>query len=426
MQLKHYTSLLFVILTISACKQGNEPLNEDLTKLNDKLTFELNGTFNMPEWVDLESDKQEQAKAFTLRHNDKGYPKIRLSGIEDEGLAFEAFPSSVWLYTPSNSYNFRIDVEDHGQADPTISGTNKSYGTGPNNRGVSRIIKRGDKYHVMVKYEVSARQGQPTTYSGESYPSVYAPGTRAFVAFNHHRADTRGASIHRLYMPHVHNVLAKSPIPPLPPLKHIPGDFIVAESSTTRDNSKRFKLPFISKYADLSTLETQTKAVTQTNFYMAGALLALKFENKQTRPIHIRKILVKSNNLAFSGFYELWKRHPDKANNLPSSTHTRPFFARSEGGETSDDRRKAVYEFDIQDEAGNAYHLAPKAKTSGRFYLWGGIDTKANSAGNITELRVQYSVGSTIETTNVINIAPRTGSGQFEEGKAYIITIPIQ
>lgn len=429
MNIKHYTSLLFIALAFSACKQSQEPISEDTTKKENKFTVEINGTFHMPEWVDLESGEEDQAKAFTLRPNAQGYPKIRLSGIEDNNLAFETFPSSVWIYNQTSGYNFRIDVEDSKQESHTLTGTNKSNGSSAANRGISRIIKKGDKYHAMVKYEVSGKQGQPSSYSGENYPSTYPTGTRAFVAFGHY-FHPQGTSVHRLYMPKIHDVKVNSAPPQMDPLTHIPqnGDFVVAENSISKSEGKNFKLPFISKYADLSTIEAPTKAVTNTNFYMAGALLALRFKNNKSSSISIRKIHVKSNNLAFSGFYELWHNHPDQSNNLPQASRTRPFFARTDGGTETPKRRNTVYAIPIQNSNGGPHTLNTGSTSSGRFYLWGGIDELTANTNGITQIQVEYSIGTGTTTykTKIINIAPKTAPNRFEEGKAYIITVPVQ
>lgn len=429
MSVKYSIAISLALLVLGACGQREEPnFLSTNTQNAERISIELSGVVHMPEWVDLESQGDEKLRAFTLKHNQAGYPKIRLSDIEDNDADFEAFPTSVWLYNARTSYDLRIDVEDYGGADSAIYGPNRSYGGSPERRGVSRIIKKGDKYHVMVKYEASARQGQPATGLGENYPTPYALGTRVFVAFNHHRSDAVRQSIHRLYMPKVHNVLSSvTGAPQLDELRHIPGDFVVAESSNIKDDSKRFRLPFFSKYADFATLTTGTQAITSTNFYMAGVLLALKFENKTSSPIYIQKIHTKSNNLAYSGYYELWKSHKDLSNNMPSITRTRPFFARADGVPGSTNRRNAVYTMDIKNELGSVYSLQSGERTAGRFYLWGGIDESSRS-GNTTSIQVEYSLTPTGPTlkTKLIDISPQTSSRKFEEGKAYVITIPIK
>lgn len=426
--IKSLVFLLLGLVSLGACKDSQAP---HFAKPNvveeEKTVVALSGTFNMPEWVDLEDENEDIPKAFTLRPNKNGYPKIRLSGIEDDNKAFESFPSSVWLYKPGKVLDLRIDVEDHEGEKPVLTGTNQSFGSTAARRGVSRIIKKGDKYHVLVKYEVSNKQGQATpSPTGDSYPKPYPTGTRAFVAFNHHHNPQPGSSIHRLYMPKLHNT-TNGTIPQLDALQHVSGDYVVAEAGAAREASKRFKLPFMSKYADLSTLVSGTEAFTTTNFYMAGALLALKFKNQTGRNITVNKIHVKSDNLAFSGFYELWSDHPDMptSGTLPSAQRTRPFFARSDGKQYSQQRRNATYQIDIKNDAGGSYLLSTTATTTGRFYLWGGID-EATGSGSTTRVQVEYTARGASTKSKVIDITPKAGAKKFEEGKAYIITIPIQ
>lgn len=433
MKRRYYILSLLPALLWTSCKHSEDvaPKQEQLS-----MTVNISGTFEMPEMMELDEDGS--MRAFTLRRDEKGYPKIRLTGIEDNGAKYEAFPSTVWLHSGSRASNFRIDVEDYGQdPDRTVTSlngaTNKSNGPTADNRGVSRIIKKGDRYHVLISYEVTGKQGQPShsTSGSENYPTTYADGTRAFAVFNHHRNDVSGQSIHRIYMPKVHNVKDNAPIPQLDDLKEVVGDYIVAEASHTKDITKAFKLPFMSNFANVSFIQSsRTAAATETKFYMAGALLVLKFRNGAKRPVTIKKIYTKSNNLAYTGFYEIWHSHGE-GSTLPGDDK-RPRFVRNESATTkSTELRNNIYPIGIKTESGGAYTLASGQTSTGAFYLWGGID-QSSQAGNRTTLQVEYFYGDTESTTNparrtrTIDIAPKTAPNKFEEGKAYLITIPIE
>lgn len=429
-------------MSFGACKQSEAKHEKEEAQ---SIRINISGTVELPEWVDLdhEGEGTDKTKAFTLRHNEQGYPKIRLSGIEDGNQKFEAFPSSVWLYTPNWVIPNPISVEDYG-GDPDrvttqLSGTNKSSGSDANARGVSRIIKKGDTYHVLISYEVTGHQGKLFGPTDDPYPNNYRTlnNLRAFAALGHQYRTSNGrpdGSKHRIYMPKPHTTNTTTVLQ-LDPLKHIPEDFIVGEASSTRVHGQTFfKLPFFSNYANLSQVDSPTAAGTATRFHMAGVLLALKFDNRTGREIIIHKIHTRSNNLCYSGYYELWKEHrhsqAPRYNTLPTGATLAPFFARSDQHINDEVRHRAVYPIDIQDENGGTYRLqaqGEQAKTSGRFYLWGGIDLSRH-AGQTTLLQVEYSYADTPNErvyAEAIDLAPKTAPNKFEEGKAYLITVPI-
>lgn len=438
MKSRYYTLLALGLMALGACNK--EEVRQDGGE-GQSVIVSITGSVKLPEWVDLDHEGEEGAlRAFTLRPDDQGFPKIRLSGIEDRGLSYEPFPSSVWLYSTTGAWDGRIDVDDNqenpNRQNTNLSGTNRSNGSSAATRGVSRIIKKGDAYHVLISYEASGKQGQPSYLpeaNRQQYPNYQQGSTRVFVAFGHHYTAQTGHSLHRLYMPRPHQTGETSTPPTLDPLKHTLGDFVVAESSAVRRHGQTtFKIPLISNYANLSTVASPTAAGTETQFHMPGALLALKFDNRTGADITIKKVHTRSNNLAYSGYYELWNGHNAKAgdkytNNIPSGVASTPFFARD--NVTGDNKRSHVYTADVQDEQGGAYSLAAGAKSQGRFYLWGAIDqSKSTSVGNTTLLQVEYSYNDDLNAvyySEAINIAPKTAPNKFEEGKAYLITVPV-
>lgn len=76
-----------------------------------------------------------------------------------------------------------------------------------------------------------------------------------------------------------------------------------------------------------------------------------------------------------------------------------------------------------------AFTLRPNERgyqTQGRFYLWGGFPE--GTLRNETLIQVKYSFADAPDVTyfsRTVNISPKSGSGKFEEGKAYLITVPI-
>ncbi|MDO4692138.1 MAG: hypothetical protein Q4A64_04615 [Porphyromonadaceae bacterium] len=459
-------ALGLALLFWSACGKVADVSLGSEQQVSAPVQLSISGSVDQPEWVDMEG---EGLRAFTLKPNAQEYPKIHLPEVEQKG--FESFVSCVWLFPKSvknrdpHKQALRIYVEDNqgdvgrrdSHASPNTSNT--SIIKGSSGKGISRIVKKDGKYRVLVGFHVPKEVKQGSLYNSMLETFRAGEEYNIFVALNPlFRKDSEtGASIHRIHYPVPHAVDPgglKEP-PPLPPLRVVSSQdlYVVGQSTTdaahltkNQDNAvptHAFVLPFFSRFGEKLNLEEVNGKLSHgsalsVRFKMVGVLLALKFENKIGRPIKLKKLYTKSSHLAYSGFYELWplvpnERYPDFQNSTFGNTIRVPFFMRTVVKGTSDALRNATYKFDIQDNNGNALpSIAPRAASNGRAYLWGAIDLdKTNTGSKSTRCQVVYEYENQPGVqyiSKVVDLSQKKSGGKvtFEEGKAYLITVPIE
>lgn len=451
-------ALASILLILVACNKHEEIASRPTT-----LQFSASGSLVQPEWVDLESNTND-SRAFMLKPNNREYPKIDLPVVQNNG--FEPFVSVVWLFSKNNrnSTGLRIYVEDNNDPNKKDSHAddNTSNTSIPNNgKGISRIIMKDGKYRVLIGFNVP--RGHTTRKKSNSMIGTFLPQEQynVFVALNPPiRRDSETTSIHRIHFPITHNVegrdLTEEGIPKLPPLKYVQNgqSYIVGQSATdmsqirqpddTGYNPNTFNMPFFSRFGETLTTENRNGSLTHgaaitAQFRMAGVLLALKFKNNTGRKIKVKKIKTQSSHLAYSGYYELWhkiagKRYTNEKNSTFDNVAGVPFFSRSVREDRSDFLRGSTYEFSLQDVSNKplAVGIEPRQSANGRVFLWGAIDMDESHTGpKETRCQVIYEYEDepgVSYISKMIKLHERRGGGtvNFEDGKAYLITVPIE
>lgn len=452
MNMKHYIALGLTLpmLALYACKKEEAPQPQPI---DEPISVSITGTFHQPEWVDLDAEGEDGLRNFVLRPNAQGYPKVVLTDLENstDPNAFEPYPTSVFLYNGSNGEtpNIRLEVEDDMDRNkghnPDVGGTNKVSGNTPAERGTSRIVKKGDKYHVLVGFETSGTRGRslgsnaqwPATFTEQSY---YV----AIVLNAANRYDDN--SQHRIYVPHRHptNVDTNAtgiPFTSMPPVKHTVGDYLLATPMETgkANNGVRgegfFKMPVISHFSKVIQRTSPNKLTFVTDFYMPGVLLALRFDNRTGRDITIKKLRTRSTSIAYSGYYEFWGGRTTAGSNPKTQRAGKhsPGFARYDKLEGVWDKiRGRVYEFPILDDQGqNSFPLTAGQSSQGRFYINGGYDSKFTDE-DVTLVQVEYEYQDTPGVTvysETVSISPPAATHQgrrFKESHAYLVTVPVR
>lgn len=480
-----YTSsvLALSLLLGAACSKEQDVASPQ------KFSFSISGSVAQPEWVDMEGD--DNLRAFTLKPNDREYPKIDLPVVKEKG--FESFVSVVWLFPQSLTEKLkagqkgpgvdqygeavRIYVEDSGDPAKMDSHAGKNMSNtsiSRNQKGVSRIINRNGKYRVLIGFDVQG--GATSTNKHNSMLDAFRSGQEynTFIALNPplQQASRTRVSIHRIYFPVTHNAEStdknKAIVPNLPPLKYLEDgeSYVVGESATSmaeiatktdrgyepndhsgyyknKSNPKIFELPFFSRFGEKVTTENRENRLThgsaiEARFKMAGVLLALKFKNDTRRAIKIKSLRTKSSRLAYSGYYELWpsilgSRYKNVKNSTFDNQVGVPFFARGQNEQQSNLLRQAMYEFKFRDARNNLKEMdvARDGTTGGRAYLWGAIDLDQSYTGpKQTRCQVVYEYADQpgrqlVSKVVVLSQKPGGAEVDFEEGKAYLITVPI-
>lgn len=471
-------------LCLVACRSEEAKPGQDVVQEPMRLT--ITGDLEFPEWVDLETP-EDKARALTLRPNEREYPKIRLSGIEDSGEEYEPFPSHVWNFSKGANIDpyreVRTDVEDSG-IPMSQMGTPESLLPNRNDiqvrgdgvtvkKGISRIIKTAEgKYRVLISFNTvgnvgtAYQDGKPregSAPSSSNYPIDYDKLHSVFVSFNVHRGDVADPirsentqSQHRIYMPYVLPIYNERSLQDrdknnherLQTLEHTVGDYVVSESGgdhrynldTSKPHSNdipRFKLPLMS----LPPLKQEVRkdlgihAQVQTSFRFGGVLLGLRLDNRTNREIIVKEIVSREAQLWYRGYYEIFRYH-NKSKTEP------PFWRTNNLFEEKTDLPFWTKVFPVVDTGGAPCHLHAGTISRGRFYLWGTTSgnvysrlkrdkpTREVETGNPPQyLQVKYAYADSPDEdhlSRVVNIAPQDNKGGFKYGKAYLITVPIR
>lgn len=429
MNWRYYSLVAGAFLALGSCRQADEPI---ATPTGEALSVNLLGSWEQPEWVDLDAERGEARNLVLRRDGADAYPKIRFTALDDGSKSFEPFVSCVWLQPQDHQVSDQdrlMTVEDNG--DPNIRNTKTQAGQYQDDaskgttKGISRVIKTYDgRYRFLIGYtdhnnRNNADKWRPTqSYrAGQRY--------RFVAAINPPRSSTYR---HRAYYPAEtvdHNNM--------PPLKLVDGDYLVGETSDSRHTADKYlSLPLFSTYGvETATLDNLSAGV-ETKFRLAGALVALQLDNRTGEEIIVRKIRTKSNDLVYSGYYEFWHSHelaPTGANDMFGSAQAGgvPVFARGHNRSDYDRAVDRVYTYPLQTAAGQAGLTMAQGKSlNGRFYLWGGIDL-VTSSGFKTLVQVEYSYASEPQRTiyaETVDITPR--GKRFANNTAYLVTVPIQ
>lgn len=449
MKTKYYTIAASTLLILGACnKVEQEPIGS-LPAPEQSIRVSITGTFEQPEWVHIDNDNA--MRNFVLRPNEAGYPKIVLTSLENQESGFEPYPSIVHLYNSlGRTTNYRLEVEDDLDAtkgeSPKVTGTNKVSGASNAQKGTSRIIKKDGKYHVLVGFETSGKNGfsagSDKTSPSVVYPSPYTDmnGYYVFVALNpKYRYDYD--SQHRIYYPTKHRTTSNGPAaPPAPDLKHTVGDYEVARPTNVgTERSNGFEIPVFSDYNRKYQRTAPNILQIETEFHMGGVLVALKLDNRTGRNILVKRLRTRSNDLAYSGYFELWdydwcnpKAAEAKKRHYPTSG---PVFVRYDSSNW-DSGRNRIHTYNIKDDTGaNDYALRANASSDGRFYLWGAFDESHPKGAKFTGpwqtlVEIEYAYEdqpATIIKSATVDITPvHTAARRFEYGKAYLVTLPIK
>lgn len=453
MKNKYYSLVLLPLFALASCNNEEMPnnTNNNNTEKTEAFNISVNGDFVQPEWVDLENTSS--TRHMYLRAENDGFPKLKFTDLEqDPTNGFEPFVSVLWFYKkePSDGMNlvkgWALKIEDDN--DPshrtTNIGTAKNKASGTN-KGISRIIKEDGNYKMLIGFNVDGNNsmvdnsGENKRFTGYYPVDKFPDDMIGFIALQAPRKYGAGESAHRMYFPKPHKVEGSISAPPLSedelePLKRITGNYIIAENSNDYDEHKHTKLPFFSEYADIQYNAKNKSLEMNTHFKLGGALLALKFDNKTGKDIVIDKIATKSNDIAYSGFYELWQSQA-VGGKLKVEGKKAPFFVRTVPGAEVEKVRNSVYKFKVQEENGDEYRLSAGAKTEGRFYLWGAIDNltheydqyKPSEYKTLIQVHYHYAddANKTIYFAETVNVTPKGAVKNFEEGKAYLITVPV-
>lgn len=417
-----YSSLIFAGLSVlTACKQNVEPL----AQLSPApLDINISGSLQQPEWQSLE--QTGDARNFVLRPAGvDNYPKIVFSDIE-AGSSFEAFVSCVWLQVQDHNQGEQdrvMIVEDHGK--PNVYNTQTSAGEYQGaKKGISRVVKSGDgKYRFLIGYT----DGTNANNTDKQRPIQQYRTNQQYRFIAAVNPPRKPGELHRAYYP---TTTASSSN--MPPLKLVDGDYVVGMQGSNRQSTDFFKLPLFSQFGKETATQTALKSGVETSFRMAGALLALKLDNRTGEEIVVKKIRAKSNDLAFTGYYELWNAHsvaPNGSNDLfnPNALKGTPVFARANSPSEHTNKAAEVYHFDLQTSAGvSGLNVQANQSLPGRFYLWGAIDLHT-TANFQTLLQVEYSYASRPNETyyaETVNVTPQ--NGRFANHTAYLVTVPVQ
>lgn len=439
------------MLATLACKKNDA--EQALGQEGETFTVELSGSFEQPELVNLEVEQEIEPKLegntlrnFVLRAEDiDSYPKIAFTGIE-AGEAFEPFVSAVWLYPQdrnNNDENRIMIVEDN--LDPKVRVTKTQagqYNSGTPTRGISRVIKENNKYRFLIGYNFKQSDTNRNGANRLQPVVTYRQGVdyRFVAAVNPSLGTPERTSKHRGYYPYYKgepkDFIASNATVTMDALKLVPTgeDYLVSAKGNNmalnqRDSGKA-TLPLFSKFGQETTSLKGNHAGVETSFHMAGALLALKLRNDTGEPIIVKNIRTKSNDIAYYGYYEFWYSHHLFSNNSAYNTpEPVPFFARGDVTDQRNNALNAIYIYPLQGNTGQALpELANGASTAGRFYLWGGID-RLTTRDFKTYIQVEYSYASNPQQTiyaETVEVTPKNAPRRFENGKAYLITIPVR
>lgn len=434
-------------LFVFSCKNEQEPLSPENLAFGTPIEeFTITGSIEHPTMVEV--DKNGYTRSLVLRENSSKYPKIVFTDLANGGKEFEQYFSSVWVYDKSTS--MRIFVEDNGvnnahKGDYPLGNDNASaisteVSSKGATKGVSRVLKYGDKYKVFIRFS-SNNYNNPNQKYNSWYPTYNNPATNynVQVALN---PLTNGAkswplpSAHRVYAPILFKSDSYGGTDPrvqdvqLPPLKLVKGDYhvggesnqVVIGNQTKPADDKMFVIPLISDYNNTLNLNGNTKATSEVKFRMRGILLSMNLQNKTGKKIILKKLKTKSNNLAYIGFYEIWHSANANAANVRNQT---PLFIRAvNGGE--DPFRNHIYEFNLKNTDDQNYiPINPNADSDGRIYLWGGLDSSRDPSTKV-QFVFSYEDAPNVDLlSQPMELTPKTAPNRFEEGKVYLINVPI-
>lgn len=438
-------SIIIASLFLVSCNNDKEPLSNNVDNSKEEF-FEIRGDFEAPEMVDLGDNNS--TRALVLRPNTNKYPKIVFPEL-DNGASFEPFFSSVWLHNVNNtSINRRIFVEDRGgehahegstQLGANASATSRANRSGATEKGVSRILKIGDKYKVFIRFSGTSATGRS---ADDSWVNTYNTNHRYALQIALNPLTNGGGnnnwpsgSAHRIYVPTLFrsdgNANPTNMEVSLPPLKLVSGDYHIGHSSSdvvvadrnnpTGPGNKLFRIPLISNYHYTKTADNSNFIKADLTFKMRGVLLSMSLQNKTGKNIIVKKVRTKSNNLAYVGFYDLW--HSDNSSNRSDT----PVFSRA--GDHEHLFQSYTYTFDVQEEnSTNPVSISANSESAGRVYLWGGIDKYMPTNGISTKVQFIYAYADAPDqelVSETLELTPKTAPNKFEEGKVYLINIPI-
>ncbi|MDO4707599.1 MAG: hypothetical protein Q4A61_04145 [Porphyromonadaceae bacterium] len=451
MNKKYYILFASALLALGACSKVEEEPAGNIEDQGKPLRINITGSFEQPEWVHV--DNEHAMRNFVLRPNQAGYPKIVLTSLEGKAEGFEAYPSIVHLYnSQGKTMDYRLEVEDDlnpsSDESDKVKGNNKIVGASNEEKGTSRIVKRDGSYRVQVGFETSGKRGFSSGSSKKAdvvYPSPYNDSEYyVFVALNPKHRD-HPQSNHRIYYPYEHRVVGdNSSTPSMPALKHTIGDYEVARPSNVskeRDNHDGFVIPVFSDFHRRVTKTNDNLLQVETQFHMSGVLVALKLDNRTGRDIIVKRLRTRSNDLSYSGYYELWDFdwcNPKTGPNQRFHPTAGPIFVRYDSPDFTRGRAR-VYTYDVKDASGaRDYSLSARSSSPGRFYLWGAIDEGNPRHGKAsrydgpwhTLMEIEYAYANQpnrVVRSATVDITPTyTTKRRFEYGKAYLVTLPIK